>query len=242
MKIGVAQIQPIPGDIHGNIARHKRIIESAVANKTDVIIFPELSLTGYEPTLAYSLAMKVNDSRLNDFQQISDRHAMTIGVGVPTQHEAGICISMIIFQPHQERRVYSKKYLHPDEEEFFVRGDNFPIVTIHNLKLAFAICYELSVPEHADYAFKNGAEVYVASVAKSERGIEPATKRLQDIAMKHTVPVLLSNSIGEADGEVCIGKTAAWNSQGELLAQLNDKQEGIIVMDSAKQTVIESLI
>ena len=73
MKISVAQTKPIKGDIQGNMVAHKRLIDMAIADQADVIIFPELSLIGYEPTMADSLAMNVNDQRLNDFQQISNR-------------------------------------------------------------------------------------------------------------------------------------------------------------------------
>jgi predicted amidohydrolase len=90
-----------------------------------VIIFPELSLTGYEPTLAKELAIHQDDKRLDDFQQISDLHGITIGLGAPTKGSKGICISMIFFQPHRERRLYSKKYLHADEYPYFVSGSKF---------------------------------------------------------------------------------------------------------------------
>ena len=51
MKICVAQTRPLKGDIKGNIENHKKLIASAVSHQADLIIFPELSLTGYEPGL-----------------------------------------------------------------------------------------------------------------------------------------------------------------------------------------------
>ncbi len=242
MKISVAQTKPNKGDIAGNIIRHKRLIELAITNEADGIIFPELSLTGYEPTLAYSLAMEVNDPRLNDFQQISDSHSIAIGVGMPTAHESGICISMIIFQPHQVRRVYSKKYLHPDEEDFFIRGENLPVIRVGNIDMALAICYEISVSEHTENAFKNGAVIYIGSVAKFERGIDAATKRLSDIAKQHAAIVMMANCIGQSDGNICAGNSSAWNQEGKRIAQLNGQQEGIIIVDLDTQAVMERTI
>ena len=52
MKICVAQTRPIKGDIQSNIDHHKQFINLAVANGASIIIFPELSLTGYEPKLS----------------------------------------------------------------------------------------------------------------------------------------------------------------------------------------------
>ena len=88
---------------------------------------------------------------------IADTKQITIGVGVPTKNNTGICISMILFQPHKARQTYSKKYLHPDEEEFFIDGQNYSGSIGNKTNIALAICYELSVPEHSENAFKSGA-------------------------------------------------------------------------------------
>jgi predicted amidohydrolase len=83
MIISAAQIKPIRGDIQANIDNHKRIIDEALGNDSDMIIFPELSLTGYEPTLAEALATMQFDPRLDSFQDVSDEANINIGVGLP---------------------------------------------------------------------------------------------------------------------------------------------------------------
>jgi len=239
MKAGVAQIQPLKGDIEGNLVKHVTIADQAVKHGADIVIFPELSLTGYEPKLARSLAIRANDKRFSVLQQLSDDTKIVIGVGAPVPAEMGICISMIIFQPLQKPLVYSKKYLHPDEEDYFVHGENFPILKVKDTSIAFSICYELSVAEHAANAFAQGAEVYMASVAKSFKGINAATKRLSDIARKYSSTVLMANAIGKSDDFTCVGKTSAWNSRGELLAHLDDQHEGIIIVSQDEQTAMK---
>ena len=52
MKICAAQTRPFRGDVQRNIAKHKKIIDLAASNGADIIIFPELSLSGYEPKLS----------------------------------------------------------------------------------------------------------------------------------------------------------------------------------------------
>lgn len=242
MKICVAQTRPIKGDIQSNIHQHKKLIDLAVSNGADTIIFPELSLTGYEPELAKKLATHPEDSRLEDFQKISDAKQVTIGVGVPTRNHRGICISMVVFQPHQARQIYSKKYLHPDEEEFFISGQNVTGFIGDKTNAALAICYELSVPEHAESAFKSGAEIYVASVAKFVHGIDKAIDRLAEIAYRYSMPVLMSNCIGKSGGYECAGKTSVWNKKGVLLGQLNNTHEGIIIFDTDTEELIIKMI
>jgi predicted amidohydrolase len=242
MKICVAQTRPFRGDIQRNIDQHKKLIDLAITCGADMVIFSELSITGYEPELAKELATNPDDRRFDDFQKFANTRNLTIGVGVPTKHEGGICISMIIFQPHQARQTYSKKYLHSDEEAFFISGQNTTGLIGNQPPVGLAICYEISVPEHAENAHKSGAEIYIASVAKTFDGVEKAFKSLSEIAHKYSMTVLMSNCIGPSGDGECAGKTAIWNNRGSLLGQLNGSDEGILMIDTITQELIEITI
>jgi len=242
MKICVAQTKPVTGNIESNIEHHKKLIHRAILNGADTIIFPELSLTGYEPTLAKTLATHKDDRRFDDFQKMTDAHAITIGVGVPLETDRGVCIGMVIFHPHQKRQVYAKKYLHADEEPYFVSGENGTDLMDHKPNMALAICYELSVPEHAENAFQKGANVYVASVAKSASGVDQASQRLSEIAKMYSMMVFMSNCIGPCDNFESAGKTSVWNDNGLLVGQLGDVPEGILVFDTVSQACVQEVI
>jgi predicted amidohydrolase len=240
MKICAAQTKPVKGNIQTNIVNHKKLIDLAISNGADIIIFPELSLTGYEPGLAKELATDLTDKRLEDFQHTSNTRKIIIGVGMPLKNKDGISISMILFQPHQPRQVYSKKYLHADEEPFFISGESS--VDLLDNNIALAICYEISVPEHSSNAFKRGAEIYIASVAKSISGVEKAVETLSAIADKYSMTVVMSNCIGYCDNFDCGGKTSAWNNKGSLIAQLNDTNEGILIVDTDTAGFVKKMI
>jgi predicted amidohydrolase len=237
MKIGVAQTMPVTGDIAGNIEYHKTFIELAASNGAAMIIFPELSLTGYEPSLAKQLATDITDSRFDPFQQLSDSKQIIIGVGVPTKSPAGIHITMVLFQPNKTPLANSKKYLHADEEPFFSCGHNLSGLIINDIPVALAICYEISVPEHAEHAAQDGAHVYIASVAKTATGVEKSFTRLSEIAGKYGMTVLMSNSVGMCEDGECAGRSAIWNNKGVLLGELKDTGEGILILDTSTQTV-----
>jgi predicted amidohydrolase len=239
MKICVAQTRSVKGNIQDNIENHLKLIDVATQNRVDVIIFPELSLTGYEPSLSKKLATDQNDNRFNEFQRISNTQKITIGLGIPTKSNGGTCISMVLFQPHHPRQMYSKQYLHPDENDFFISGKSFPDLIFDKPQIAFAICYELSVAEHAKDAFNNGASIYIASVAKFVTGVDKAIKRLSEIAEKYSMIVLMSNCVGQSDGQACGGKTSIWNNKGLLVAQLNDVDQGLLIIDSVTHEIIE---
>jgi predicted amidohydrolase len=232
MKIAVAQTKPVTGNIESNIKNHITLANLAASNGADIIIFPELSLTGYEPSLAKELATGINDSRFDVFQKLSNEKQIAIGVGVPTNTETGIHITMVLFEPNKPRQANSKMYLHEDEEPFFVSGENLPGLFINNTSIALAICYEISIPQHVENAHKTGAQLYVASVAKTAKGVEKAWAGLSEIAGKYGMTVLMSNSVGMCEDGLCAGGSAAWNSKGELLGQLNDTEEGILILDT----------
>lgn len=119
MKICIAQTKPIKGDIDSNIAAHLKMTDIAVLLSTDLIVFPELSLTGYEPLLSEGLATIATDKSLEVFQKVSDTKGIIICVGLPTRGDLGIHISMAIFQPYQAPLTNSKQYLHSDELPIF---------------------------------------------------------------------------------------------------------------------------
>ena len=239
MKICIAQTKAVKGDIAQNIVRHKELTEFAALRSSQIIIFPELSLTGYEPDLANGLAMHKDDARFNDLQLVSDKRNIVIGAGIPIRSDKGILIGMIIFRPLQPSQTYFKQYLHPDEEPYFIKGPPQKVLQGVNDHIALAICYEISVSEHAKRAFENGAEIYIASVAKTADGIEKASETLATTAKKYSMIVLVSNCVGDCEGKQAGGRSAIWNNKGILLEQLNDKDEGIIVFDTTTKEVVK---
>ena len=232
MKICAAQTKPFKGDIEKNIETHKRLIELAVDQDADIIVFPELSITGYEPELAKDLATNKDDSRLNVFQAISHQEQIIITVGMPIKSDAGILIGMIIFQPTVPRQLYCKQHLHADEIPYFIPGDKQVYLETGKSKIAFSICYELSVPAHASNVYKDGATIYLSSVAKTVEGVAKAVNTLSGMAKQYSMMAIMSNCVGHCDNFDCAGKSTAWNDKGELIGQLDDSGEGILVVDT----------
>jgi predicted amidohydrolase len=239
MTIALAQTTPIKGDILENINRHKQLINNALAHNTDIIIFPELSISGYEPELAATLAITAVDNRLDCFQNISNDRDITIGVGIPLRTEGGVSISMLIFQPYKERQVYSKKYLHSSELPFFVSLENTSTF-IGNTHIALAICYEVSVPQHAEDAYKNGANMYIASIV--EDGVDKAIAKLSNIAQKYNMTVLMANAVGQTGNYLCEGKSSVWDTEGALLGQLDTVHEGLLIFNTKNQAVAKVVV
>lgn len=237
MKYCVAQIRPTKGNINQNVQGHLRLIKLASAYKPDIIVFPELSLTGYEPTLADGLAIDIKDPVLDIFQKSSDVNNTVVAIGAPVRVDNDMAIGMLTFQPNLPIQLYTKTYLHSDEDPFFKGKQGISGVKINNKQIAFAICYEVSVPVHAERAFHEGAGVYLASVAKSAAGVDAACKSLAEIAEKYSMIVLMSNAVGPCDDFVCAGRSAAWNALGERVGELDDRSEGLLIFDDVTNGV-----
>ena len=237
MKISIAQIKPIKGDVLSNIKKHETLIEIASSLNASSIFFPELSLTSYEPALAKNLATDQNDLRLDLFQKISNKNKITIGVGLPTKSTKGINISMVVFQPNQLKQTYSKQHLHSDEFGYFEKGNEQLILTVENHKIAPAICYESLQAEHSDNAIKLGANVYLASVAKAEKGFDKAIEYYSALAKKHALPVLMANSIGYCDNFISVGQSSVWTKNGTLAGQLDEDNEGLLIFNTETEKV-----
>lgn len=242
MNICISQTKPIKGNVSANIEAHKKFIELALSLNTDAIFFPELSLTGYEPELSKKLATNQNDNRLDVFQETSDKNNIIIGLGLPTETGTNIRISMVIFEPNKPRQTYSKQQLHSDEFPCFENGLGQVIIKTNDKNIAPAICYESLQLTHIENAFKLGADVYLASVAKPENGIEKAFKHYPAIAKQYSIPILMANCVGFCDNFLSIGKSAVWTKKGKLVGQLDNKSEGILIFDTEKEEIVERIL
>ena len=242
MRIGIGQTNPQKGDIEKNIVQHIKLLNIAIHRNADLMIFPELSLTGYEPELAEDLATTSDDKRLDVFQEICDLNKIVIGVGLPTKENDNLFISMIIFQPKKERVTYSKQYLYPTQVCHFTPGQKQIYLNIGDSIIAPAICYDLSNPEHSKKAYEDNANIYIASVLSDVDDIDSDIKKLSAIACKYEMIVFMANFIGQSGGFECAGKTSIWNKEGNIVGQLNDKNEGLLVFDTATYEVIDEMI
>jgi predicted amidohydrolase len=141
-----------------------------------------------------------------------------------------------------QKKAYSKQQLHSDELQYFENGDGQVVIKKDNTNIAIAICYESLQPTHCENAFILGADIYLASVAKSENGVEKAFKHYPTIAKQYEMPVLMSNCVGFCDNFLSVGKSSIWTKKGNLIGQLDDKTEGILIFDTETEEIIEKKI
>ncbi|MGQ4878612.1 carbon-nitrogen hydrolase family protein [Billgrantia sp. LNSP4103-1] len=233
MKLCAVQYACVTGEFERNVEHHVEYVELAAAHDAELILFPELSLTGYEPSKAKALATHVEDPRLDVFQRLSDTHDIVIAAGLPLVTSRKPQIGMVVFQPHTGRQAYAKQRLHDDELPYFSPGDRPMVIETREHRLGLAICYESLQPDHVATAASQGADVYLCSVAKLAPGMDEAYAYYATFAREHAMTILMANCVGPCDEAVGGGRSAAWNDRGSFIAALDGMQEAMLQLDTA---------
>lgn len=230
LSIAAAQLQSIAGNIEANILTHKRYIDIAAQKNADFIIFPELSLTGYEPEVADRLQLTVDDRRLNVFKELAHDCKITIAVGAPMVSSEGTkpTIASFIFTP-EKCEVYTKHYLHPGEEFYFSSANTECAIHVHGMMIGMAICADLSHPEHAQQAAEKGCGLYAAGVFITENGYAADTALLRQYTKKHGMAAIMANYSSSTGRLKPAGKSAIWNERGELIVSAQGTEEALVI-------------
>src|SRR5690242_8593637 len=97
--IAVAQTCPVPGDVQANLGEHIRLTHLAATEGATVVVFPELSLTGYELTLAADLAFSESDVRLAALVDVAAADGTILVVGAPVRVGSSLHIGAFILFP-----------------------------------------------------------------------------------------------------------------------------------------------
>lgn len=236
MIIAAAQFQSRPGDVDLNIKRHVQFAEVAKRYEADLIVFPELSLSGYEPSMGRRVEAEINDKCFEPIQACAQKLAIIICAGIPLKTATKPKIGMIICYPGDRVDSYAKQILHGDELPFFSAGHRDLMITCGDQSVAPAICYESVQSVHAEAASRRGAGTYIASVAKPEGAMRSAFVHYSKMAKQTGMQIILANAVGRSDNFVSAGQSAAWNSAGECIRICSRTDEALLIANFADET------
>ena len=218
--IAAAQSTSIPLDIAANVLEHLRFIEAAADLGVQWLVFPELSLTGYELAAMPGLVLHAEHALLAPLREACRRTGMSLTVGAPVDANSGLpAIGAITLRPDGQHGVYRKFHLHDGEKAFASSGlAGVHLQTIDATRIASAICADTSVPAHAAHAAQAGADIYAAGVLTSEKGYAVEVSLWQSYARDHRMAVVIANHGGPSGNYVSAGKSGIWTSDGRRIA------------------------
>jgi predicted amidohydrolase len=232
MILAAAQTKPKRGDIDTNLLDHYRLVKLAATNGAQLIVFPELSITGYEREDAARMAFTANDSRLNVLKKLATENKITIIAGAPIRIKSNLFLGEFCIAPNDAVSIYTKQFLHTGEEVYYQPSFDYnPILEIENERISCAICADIDHPKHPENANKRNSSIYIASIFFSPNGISQAHQSLQSYASKYQMNVLMANFGGDSYGSPSGGRSAFWNNNGELIAQMPSSGSGLLVVE-----------
>jgi predicted amidohydrolase len=241
--IAVAQTCPVAGDVQANLEEHIRLAHLAAVEGAQVVLFPELSLTGYELGLADGLAFSEDDSRLSALLDTAMSQSTTLVVGAPVQIGPRLHIGAFILFPDRTIELYTKHHLGafppsaacdgtvpPAEATVFQPGDRDPLIRMGNHVAAVAVCADIGRPSHPQRAADRGARTYLASMFVIPSDFDGEVTKLRRYAVQHSMTVALANFGSPSGGLASAGRSAIWSETGELLVQLGASGAGVAVV------------
>ncbi len=237
MKIAIAQMNCIVGDLAGNA---KKIINQANLAKergATLLVTPELSLCGYSPEdllLRPDFLLACEDALLTLAKQLPE---ITVVVGHPHQLGEQCFNAASVLEDGQILATYHKQVLPNygvfDEKRYFSAGSEALVFNHQGVKLGILICADVWEPKPALLAKMAGAELLIA-MNGSPYHMKKQSARfevLKQRATQNNLPVVYVNMVGGQDELVFDGASFVLNAQGDLMCELPAFESQLSVID-----------
>ena len=224
----MAQINPVVGDLQGNVARILTAAREALRqHQADVIVFPEMALTGYPPEdilLRPGLYPQVRQA-LDEL--CAARLPCAMVVGYPMEEPVlGERFNMAAWIENGELLGSYMKHHLPnygpfDEKRYFAPGERPAVIEYRGIRFGLLICEDIWKPTAVEQAVEAGAEVLLNINAspfhaeKHEDRLNVVRRRIEEFGR----PVIYVNQIGGQDELVFDGASFAMNVEGEACVQ-----------------------
>lgn len=255
MKVTICQLNPIVGDVAGNLSRIKETLKRTKDEKPDLVVFPELFLTGYPPLDLLERDWFLDQVRggVEEMVRISSGYPQSgiiFGAPRPTKKDTGRGLYNSAFFVYQGKIEFIQhKSLLPtydvfDEARYFDQAPEIKIFKFKNEVIGISICEdawttaELWARRYYDFdpiqvLARRGARIMI-NIAASPFSIgkeEVRFKLIREHAQKYKVNFLFVNQVGGNDELIFDGTSMVVNDRGEITAYLPSFREDIKTID-----------
>ncbi len=244
INIGLAQISPKLADVRFNCELHLSFVERAARQNVDLLVFPELSLTGYTLQDAMSeVAHQAapSDPLMSSMLEASRRLDLVVGFAEVDERSRFFTAGAYLSQGkivHVHRKVYLPTYGLFDEGRYFDLGDSVRAFDTRFGRMAILICEDFWHVSPPYLAWLDGADVMLLTSASPGRGLG-LDDRLDSSRFVETVNksyaalfgsfVVHSNRVGFEDGMNFWGGSTIFAPDGELVVQAPYFEESLTV-------------
>ncbi|MCP4202174.1 MAG: carbon-nitrogen hydrolase [bacterium] len=239
--VGIAQIDARLGDVEANLERHLSWIERACESKVDLLVFPELSLTGYRLLhLTGRVAARPADSKAIS-RLLAAAGTMGLVVGLVEEDDKGVLYNTALLLrdgeiAHSHRKLYLPTYGIFQEGRFFGPGENLSSPVDG---LGLLVCEDLWHPHLARGLALAGAKVLVVisagpghlgsgDIPESQESWEALTRAT---ALVNTCWVVYCNRVGWEEGSFYSGGSHVVRPGGEIVGRAPFLDEHLLVTE-----------
>jgi NAD+ synthase (glutamine-hydrolysing) len=246
LNLALAQTNAILGNVPQNLEKHLKLIKDAHANGADLLVFPELSLTGYvlqDLTSTVSHRPIKDDPVFRPLLQASKEIDLVVGfVEEDTRNRFFIASAYLSCGEivHVHRKVYLPTYGLFDEGRFFAWGDSIEAFNTRFGRCGMLICEDFWHASPPYLLWLDGADLFIFTSASPGRGLGESPKLesaqwVDDIiggyASLFTSFVVHTNRVGYEDGLNFSGGAAVFDPNGSLIAHGPYHQEALIQVE-----------
>lgn len=231
VRIASGQFTCVPADVPANVRTMALLAEEARAGGAELVVFPELALTGYELDAVRAdpgLWAKVDDPRLDP---VRGRGIATVVNCAAATGGPRPAIETMVFGPGGELlATYRKQHLFEREREVFTAGRGDGRFRFAGVRFALATCYDNHFPDLTSRGAADGCQVHLASSLYGTGGGSAELAAVHPgIAERTGMYVVLANHVGPAGAWTGCGRSSVWAPGGTLLAEA-DSRTAMIVM------------
>jgi NAD+ synthase (glutamine-hydrolysing) len=241
--IGLAQINPKLGNLEDNLELHLQIIRQAVEQGVELVVFPELSLTGYRlHDLAYSVALRVRDDDpfLAPLLEASRDIDIVVGFVEADKRQKFYIVAAYLAQGqvvHVHRKVYLPTYGMFDEARYFARGNAIRAFDTRFGRLGILICEDFWHISPPYLLWLDGADILILTSASPGHGLANEQKIAsarwveqvnQAYASLFTNFVMHANRTGFEDGVNFWGGSTVFDPGGNKVVQGPYYEESLV--------------
>ena len=254
MRIYLAQINPVVGDLQGNSALIQQAAFDALEQGADLLVTPELALTGYPPRDLLDRPAFRNDVR-KELEELTKTFPLPALIGTivtdPADNPSSspqLYNAAVYIERNQTRAVHRKMLLPTydifDEARYFTPGTEPTVIHVDNIPIGITICEDIwndkTYWHHPRYKHdpiedtvaENVELIINLSASPYERG-KPQTrlKVIQNQARKHSIPIVYCNQVGGNDSLLFDGRSFCINARGQVLSQAAAFESSKLIID-----------
>ena len=243
MKIAVAQMKCVLGDVPANCRTLASLVERAGGHGCDVIVFPEICDTGYEMSVIREQASAWPGLPFDTAQSAAAKHGVHVICGLSEREGQSIYNSAAVFSPKGDLLAkYRKAHLFTpspvNEDRCFTAGSSLEVVNIGGLKWGLMICYDLRFPELARALAVQGAEVLALCTAWPFPRVAHLQTLVQARAIENQTYVVSANRVG-TDGPVTFcGSSCIIDPYGVIVASAAVDREELLIGEINRETLV----